>query len=665
MKTSDLVTKIKGVGEKRAELLKKLDIETVEDLLYHRPSYYRDLRQHTPISVITEGELIVVKASVTMPPRWVRRFGKFSLFTFEISDGTAVMDINIFNLPFLFTKYKPGDTYRFYGKAKIFKDRLQMDNPEVFAEGTEKDVLPYYPLTAGITQTNMRQLALLALGVEIAPFYSGAFMNFAEIQDDLSDFTCLHSPSTMQMPEFGRKSLAKKEFLLFNCMLSLTDKEKIPREPLCISEDSIEAYTKKLPYTLTGAQLRVIAEIYGDLKGSLPANRLVQGDVGSGKTAVAMFGAFACAIAKGQSIIMAPTELLAEQHAAFAREIFGEAHIALLKGSTKASERKKIFEKLASGETVLLISTHAVLYSDIAFSNLQLVIIDEQHRFGVEQRAKLIQNRPDIHMISLSATPIPRSLAMILYGNADISVIDEMPPARIPPKTFIMSRSKRGSLYKWLDDMVKNGEKAYIVCPLLEPSEGIEAVSVQELSEDLHKAFPDMNIAMLHGKMKDVQKQEIMSDFRKGKANVLVSTTVVEVGVDVSDATIMVVENADRFGLAQLHQLRGRVGRGDRESYCYFVSDGSGIEHLQILKDCNDGFEIAKQDLQFRGSGEFFGTKQHGEESFRVADILQDADLLLSAQKILEKMPEAFPEDYRILTKLAESNLNDSNSTAI
>lgn len=653
------VTALNKIGPKTAKLLKNLEIETVEDLLYHFPAYYRDFRAPQKIAEIAQAEIGLVRAKLTMPPRWIRRFGKTSIFSFEVADGTGVLDINIFNLPFLFEKYKVGQEYLFYGKPKIFRNRVQMDNPEVFQLDSAPSMMAYYPLTAGINQRVLRQAVKTALEtLELSEEYSPLFYRACRLRRDLEDFSGIHFPEHPEESELARRSLAKKELLLFHRMMELSATKMQHRTSLEFPGQLREEFLAKLPFACTGAQKRVMGEIERDLRAECSANRLVQGDVGSGKTVVALYAAYAVQAAGGQSVLMAPTELLADQHFSFAMTLFGE-RVCLLKGSSTPTERKEIFQRLADGEIALLIGTHAVLYGDLPFRRLELLMVDEQHRFGVQQRSALLKAHPGAHMVVFSATPIPRSLALILYGNADISVLDERPPGRTPPATHLVSGRKREDMYRWIEKKVQEGEKVYIVCPLMEPSEGIAARSVQGVWQELRQSCPALRTDTMYGKMSAAQKQEVMERFRRGETQVLISTTVVEVGVDVPDARIMVIENADRFGLAQLHQLRGRVGRGGGTSYCYLVSDGSGLERLKILKNCNDGFEIARQDLALRGTGEFFGQRQHGRESFRAADLLEDADLALETKKILEELEGQLPKDYQILTQKAREKLEE------
>lgn len=659
------VTALKKIGPKTAKLLENLEIRTVEDLLYHFPAYYRDFRAPQKIREAQDGNAVLVRAKLTMPPRWIRRFGKSSIFTFEVADGTGVLDINIFNLPFLFEKYQAGQEYLFYGKAKLFRSRMQLDNPEVFTQSGVPGIMAYYPLTAGVNQRTLRGAVKTALEtLECSEVYSEKLRQTLGFREDLEDFWGIHMPATPEESVCARRSLAKKELLVFNRMIELSATEARQRPALAFSEETNQAYLEKLPFACTGAQQRVMGEIESDLKKKVSANRLVQGDVGSGKTAVALFAAYAVQQAGGQSVLLAPTELLADQHYDFAKKIFGEG-VRLLKGSSTAKEREKIFRGLASGEISLLIGTHAVLYGTLPFAKLELLMVDEQHRFGVAQRSALLEAHPGAHRIVFSATPIPRSLALILYGNAEISILDELPPGRTPPATHLVGPGKRRDMYAWIAQKVKEGEKAYVVCPLLEPSEGINARSVLEVQQELKENLPEVATEILHGRMSAAQKQEAMERFRKGEIAILISTTVVEVGVDVPDARIMVVENADRFGLAQLHQLRGRVGRGSGASYCYLISDGSSLERLKILKNCHDGFEIARQDLALRGTGEFFGERQHGEETFRAADLLEDADLVLETKKILGEIREKFPKDFDALTRQAQAKLQERQSGSI
>ena len=660
------VTDVKGIGPKTADLLQKLNIQTVQDLLYHKPVYYKDLSVITPIGEICTEGYVVIKAVVCSAPRWIRRDRKFSLFTFTVTDSTGTLQINIFNLPFMFKNYQIGKEYIFLAKIKAFRGKMQMDNPEVLPGTTPLGLIAYYPLTSGISQNAMRTMIKNALQtVQIAESYSPEFLVAQDLCTNREEMFWMHQPSNAEELAKAKRSLAVKEILMFLQLLKETAKKPLAAESFDLREDIADTYLSKLPFQCTNAQRRAILDIFHDLNTPIAANRLIQGDVGSGKTAVALFAVFATISSGYQAVVLAPTGLLAEQHFRSAEKLFGQ-RAALLTGATSAKERKILYERLNSGEIGVLISTHAVLYDDVPFKDLRVMIIDEQHRFGVLQRSYIMERYPTIHKFTMSATPIPRSLAMVLHGSASVSVLDEVPPGRIKVKTHILNETKRKAMYDWIAERIQtNNEKVYVVCPLLEASEGLDALSVQEVLKEIKTAYPQISAAFLHGKMPAKEKTVVMEAFQSGKIHLLVSTTVVEVGVDIPDATIMVIESADRFGLAQLHQLRGRVGRGKEESYCYLVSDGSGIERLRILKECSDGFEIAKYDLAFRGAGDFFGTQQHGEMSFSFADILQDAPLFERLKIVLEEMPETYPEDYALLKGRIQARLDSDDKRYI
>ncbi|MBR6822629.1 MAG: ATP-dependent DNA helicase RecG [Clostridia bacterium] len=666
MRFSDPVEKLKGVGPKMAAVLSRLDINTVGDLLDHKPAYYKDLSQITPIYAADEGSFLICKGTVTSSPRWIKRTGGFSLFSFTVADGTGTLTINIFNIPYLFKNYKIGDTYYFLGRAKAFHRKLQMDNPEVIKEENLRGIAPYYPLTSGLTQNKLKTIIKNALETaEYEDMYSDGFLSEYGLLHSKDDYRFMHFPESMDELSRSKRSLSLKEILVFLKTLELTAVKREETKRVDIDDSVLDEFLSLLPFKCTGAQIRAMKDILSDIRKDRVANRLIQGDVGSGKTAVALFGVYAMKKAGLQSLILAPTSLLAEQHYNTAKNIFGD-EVRLLKGAASKKEHEELNSLLSEGKVSVLISTHAVLYEHFDFRALKLMIIDEQHRFGVEQRSFLMNSYPGIHKISMSATPIPRSLAMILHGNADISLLDEMPEGRMPVKTFILRPNKREDMYDWAAGRIRDlDEKAYIVCPLLEESEELPANSVMNVYEELRKRYPDIPIEFIHGKMKNQEKQDIMQRFKTGETRMLVSTTVVEVGVDVQDATMMIIENADRFGLAQLHQLRGRVGRGSRESFCYLISDGAGMERLKVLKDSNDGFYIAKKDLEFRGTGNFFGTEQHGDMTFVFADLLRDMDLFEEGKQMLSVMERDFREDYEALLTKVEDKIKDENNKYI
>ncbi len=659
MELTDSIAKIKGVGSKYEKLLHKIGLKTVGDLLHYPPVFYRDLSALSALSEVKEGDKALLKGEVTVSPRWIRRTVKTSLFKFEVSDKTGVLDVHIYNMPYAYNHYAPGSKFFFFGRLKQYRNRFFMENPEILPVGEGTGVLAYYPLTKGLTQKRLRGYVKTALEeVRFEEGYSRACGEKYGFNEDKADFCRLHRPSLEGEYEAARKSLAFKELLVFHRKLELLAKpaKKVP--PFPVPEDAVERFLAKLPFTCTKAQLRTIQEIYRDVavEGRL-SNRLIQGDVGAGKTVIAMFAAYLAHLSGKQALIMAPTELLAEQHFQFAREIFGGQAVAIYRGATGKAERKDIGQKLEKGEVSLLITTHAILYGDLAFKNLGAAVIDEQHRFGVAQRAYVSRISEDTHMFIMSATPIPRTLALALYGVTQISVLDELPPGRKPVATHIVSYAKRQGLYEWVKAETEKGEKAYVVCPLLEESEILNVKSVLEVQEELKGLFKPEQIGILYGALSSSEKKEVMDRFRSGEISLVISTTVVEVGIDVSDAGIIVIENADRFGLAQLHQLRGRVGRGGQKAFCYLLSDGSALERLRLLKSTNNGFEVARLDLEHRGMGQFFGEMQHGKSAFQIADPYRDMDILIEAKKALGIIKSEFPEDYRLLHEKARNEI--------
>lgn len=664
MNCQEKITAIRGVGPKTANLLKKLGIQTVKQLLCHKPTYYKDLSSVTPIYLLQKEQTAVVKATIMQAPKWGRRDRRFSLFSFSIGDGSGYLKVNIFNLPFLFEKYHVGDSYIFMGKPKEFHGRLQLDNPEILAVDTPLGMLAYYPLTAGLSQNALRQMINNALE-EVKFSHASctqAFLKEYQIYPLKKAFRELHRPQNAETLTIARRSLAFREILLFLYRMNMQTTEDQTADAFPSNSTDLQEYLQILPFCCTAAQKRAMQDIFADLTRPVAANRLIQGDVGSGKTVVAFFAVYMAQKYGYQSLVLAPTALLAEQHYRSAIKIFGE-RVALLTGSTTEKQRKILQQQLQDGQISLLISTHAVLYEKLDFPQLKLLIIDEQHRFGVIQRSLMATYYPGLHKITMSATPIPRSLAMILHGSADISVLNELPPGRVPVQTYLVDKNRRRSLYEWMAQQTAEGEKVYIVCPLLEPSEGISAVSVQEIYQGIQKKYPQIQVSFLHGQMNHEEKASVMKRFRNGEIQVIVATTVVEVGVDVPDATIIIIENADRFGLAQLHQLRGRVGRGKKASYCYLVTDGSGLERLKILKECNDGFEIARRDLAYRGAGNFFGTEQHGVTSFCFADLLQDAELFQEAKEAFAQLPGKYPQDHQFFIEYAKKETEEFSNT--
>ena len=657
MRLSDPITRLKGIGEKRAALFHRLEIATVGDLLNHVPYRYDDLRYTARLGEVKPGDTALVRGRIVAQPRWIKRTGRFSVFSFAIFDDTGSMSISVFNMPFTMKRFAKGAEFCFYGKVKIFQDSLHMDNPRVFQPDARLGIEPVYALTAGLNNAAVRAAVAQALAeAEPDASFSPAFLQATGLGEDMEDYRHVHTPTSMEEAEAGRLSLAKKELLIFLRLMRLIDRSEVAVEPLCLKEQWVEEFCAGLPFQPTAGQRQAMEDIFRDMGQTRPMNRLIQGDVGSGKTAVAMFAAYLAMKAGGQAALMAPTEILASQHYEQAKRFFGP-RAALLTGSSTAAERRDIWERVATGQVSLLIGTHALLYAEAGFQNLRLIITDEQHRFGVAQRAALAGGREDLHTLVMSATPIPRTLALILFGKTQISEIRELPPGRQPVKTFVVGINRRAKLYQWVHDRVMDGDRAYVVCPLVEPAEeggGISAVALQAL---LARKFPDISVGLIHGKMPQAQKAQAMAQFKAGEVQLLVATTVIEVGVDVPEATIMVVENADRFGLAQLHQLRGRVGRGKKEAFCYLTTDGSSGDRLAVLKESADGFYIAEKDLEYRGGGELIGQRQSGAMSLAVSKLMSDGGLMDWAQETMARLGEAFPEDYEKLTAQAEKRL--------
>jgi ATP-dependent DNA helicase RecG len=659
---------LKGVGEKTKQTFEKAGIENLNDLLTYYPRSYESFEPPVQIAALKEGDLAAVRAQLTAPvaTKYVRGL---SIASALCSDGSEMLALTWFNMPFLRNQLRTGVTYIFRGRIKLRGPRLLMEQPAVFHEeqyqGMTGALRPVYSLVKGLTgqmvQKAVRQvLAQKDLMQDYLPEkyrlqYQLSEYNFAIEQ--------IHFPKDHQAMLLARKRLVFDEFLFFILQLrSLKSYRETSENHFQIhpSRDA-KRLLANLPYTLTSAQLRVWKTIEQELQGEAVMARLIQGDVGSGKTIVSILALIMVAESGYQGALMVPTEVLARQHYASVQELIEQNGFSyqavLLTGSMTARQKREAYEKIASGEASIIIGTHALIQDKVVYHDLALVITDEQHRFGVRQRELLSLKGQTPHTIVMSATPIPRTLAVILYGDLDISVINEMPSNRLPIKNCVVNTSYRKKAYEFIKNQVEQGHQAYVICPMVEESEAIEAENVVEYTEILRQELPPkMNVEYLHGKMKPTEKNEIMDRFLHNEIQVLVSTTVVEVGVNVPNATVMMIENAERFGLAQLHQLRGRVGRGSAQSYCIFLHtmDGKAIqERLDILCKSNDGFEIANRDMQLRGPGDLFGVRQSGMLDFTLADIYTDAALLQqaneTADEILDEDPElALPQHRRL-----------------
>ena len=649
---------IKGIGEARAAALEKLGITTLGDLIAYFPRGYEDRTQVRPIRELTAGESVCVRGMVAADLTAYRISGGRTIAKTRVVDDSGSLDLVFFNMEHRRDALHQGDVCVFFGKVEDNLRRKQMINPLFEPEGRQQvtgRIMPIYPLTAGVTQGLMARAARQGLDAcrellpdvlpdEVRQAHKLCYVNYA--------YENIHFPASPEALEVARRRLVFEELFLLTCGLQLLrQRRRDVAGPAC-RRMSMEPFYRRLPFALTGAQRRAIADAVEDMVSGKPMNRLCQGDVGSGKTMVAA----ACiwfAVENGwQTALMAPTEILARQHYQGLAPLLARFSIrcALLTGSTRAKERREILAGLADGSIDLCIGTHALLTEDVQYRRLGLVVTDEQHRFGVNQRAALSQKAEDPHLLVLSATPIPRTLALVIYGDLDVSVIDELPPGRQKVDTFALGESYRPRVQAFIRKLAAVGQQIFIVCPLVGEADQIpdERKAVTAYAKQLQEqVFPDLRVAVLHGKMKPREKEKVMAAFAAGESDILVSTTVVEVGVDVPNATCMVVENADRFGLSQLHQLRGRVGRGKAKSYCILLSDSQNEEtraRLKVMTQTNDGFRISQEDLRLRGPGDFFGQRQHGLPAMKIADLSCDMRLLDEAQTAARQLMAQDPE---------------------
>ena len=644
-KLSDPITMLKGVGEVRAKQLAQLNIFTLRDLICHFPRGYEDRTKLVPIEKLEPDVPACFRAMVMNTPRTSHIRKGLDLTKVQVADTTGRLNVTFFNSRFAAQQLEYGREYIFYGAVSGDFIGYSMTNPVFEAPEsqpvTTRRILPIYPLTAGLTNAALLRLVQQALAVcglpeEILP---------AEVREKYGilpaerAYFAIHEPNSMAEAELAKKRMIFEEFFVFSAGLSLMRAARKEKKTEPYTDFDMAPFYDSLPFTLTGAQRRAVGEILEDFRRGIPMNRLVQGDVGSGKTMVAAAAAYCAARNGAQTALMAPTEILAEQHFASLSALFVPlgVSVALLTGSMTGKQKKDVRERIAAGEVQVVIGTHALLSESTRFDNLGLVITDEQHRFGVGQRSRLSAKGEDPHLLVMSATPIPRTLALILYGDLDVSILDELPPGREPVDTFLVGESYRPRINAFIRKQVAEGHQCFVVCPAVEENEelGIKAASVW--AETLQQTvFPDLRIALLHGQMKGAEKEAAMASFARGEADVMVATTVIEVGVDVPNATLMVIEDADRFGLSQLHQLRGRVGRGKAKSYCILTTHNRNPETLQRLKalcKTTDGFKIAEEDLRLRGPGDSFGSRQSGLPAFRVADLGCDLAAMKDAQQ--------------------------------
>lgn len=640
---------LKGVGEKTEKLFQKIGITTAEELLRYYPRTYDIYEEPVEIASAEEDKTVSIRATIATGI-YINQIRNLQVLTTTVADASGRLPVAWFNAPYLRGTLKKGSVFILRGKIIRKKGRPQMEHPEIFTPAAYEEIIhsmqPVYGLTKGLSNKMITKLVHQILDTrplhgeylpeEIRERYQLADANYA--------IRTIHFPKNMQELLTARKRLVFDEFLLFVLAIQLL-KEKteeapntFPMKPVWTTEEIIEG----LPYDLTGAQKNVWHEIERDLSGHKLMSRLVQGDVGSGKTVIAFLAMVLSAENGFQSALMVPTEVLANQHYEGFLRLMEEQNIAschpvLLTGSITARQKREIYQKIADGEVNVIIGTHALIQEKVEYKNLGLVITDEQHRFGVRQREALTTRGNPPHVLVMSATPIPRTLAIILYGDLDISIIDELPAKRLPIKNCVVGTSYRPKAYSFIEKQVQMGRQAYVICPMVEESEGLEAENVTDYARKLQEILPgEIKVEILHGKMKPKEKNRIMEAFASGEIQVLVSTTVVEVGVNVPNATVMMVENAERFGLSQLHQLRGRVGRGEHQSYCIFIqgnNEENTSKRLKILNESNDGFYIAGEDLKLRGPGDLFGIRQSGLMEFKIGDIYNDAGILKNASE--------------------------------
>ena len=637
---------IKGIGETRAKALQKLGVTTLGDLLSYFPRRWEDRTLTRPIRELPVGEYACVRAMLAGDPTASRIAGGRTLVKVRAVDDSGALDVAFFNQEYRKTSLHKGETYIFYGKVEGDLLRRRMTNPLLEPEGRQLltgRIMPVYPLTAGVTQTMLAKAMRQGLDAcegllpdvlpdDVRQAHHLCYTGYA--------YENIHFPSSPEALDIARRRLVFEELFLLSCGLQLLRSRRgTERGPAC-ENVALTPFYDALPFALTGAQRRAVEQAVTDMTSGRSMNRLCQGDVGSGKTMVAAACVWFAAQSGWQSALMAPTEILARQHYENLAPLFARFGLrcALLTGSTRAKERREILAGLSDGSIDLCIGTHALLTEDVQYARLGLVITDEQHRFGVGQRAALSKKAASPHILVLSATPIPRTLALIIYGDLDVSVIDELPPGRQRVDTFAVNESYRQRLNGFIRRQVAQGHQVFIVCPLIAEDDQLpdERKAVAAYADKLRReVFPDLRIAVLHGRMKAREKEAVMAAFAAGESDILVSTTVVEVGVDVPNASLMVVENAERFGLSQLHQLRGRVGRGSAKSWCILLSDSENEDtrrRLRVLTETNDGFKISEEDLKLRGPGDFFGQRQHGLPTLKAADLSCDMRLLDEAQ---------------------------------
>ena len=646
---------IKGVGPQKAALLQKLNIFTLEDLITYFPRGYEDRGNPKKIAELADGEETLVEAVAVSRLSEVKIRKNMILEKLVIRDETGTCLITWFNQRYLKGRFNVGEKYKFYGKVSVKAGKVELSNPvfeDIETSNNTGKIIPVYPSTYSLTQGSIRRAienGLKLVNEELDETLPDYLLKEYDLLDLKNSIKQIHFPDTFEMYGKARKRLVFEELLAMQLGLLNLKKDTIQNKGIAFSKDvKMSEIIDSLPFKLTKAQLRVLEEIDKNMESEKPMNRLLQGDVGSGKTIVSVIAAFKAVKSGYQAAIMAPTAILATQHLEEFKKVLKDFDIncELLLGGTSKKKRTEILEKVNNGEIDILIGTHSLLVEDVEFKNLGLVVTDEQHRFGVRQRGTIVSKGQNPDVLVMTATPIPRTLALILYGDLDISIIDELPPNRKKIETFAVNKSMEQRINSFIIKNLQEGRQAYVVCPLVEENEEINAKSVVETTKKYSEILSGYKVECLYGKMKQKEKEEIMQNFKDGKIDVLVSTTVIEVGVNVPNATLMIIESAERFGLAALHQLRGRVGRGDKQSYCILKCKASSPEakqRMEIMQKTNDGFLIAEKDLELRGTGEFFGTKQHGIPEFKIANLFEDMEILKCIQSVALKIQNEDP----------------------
>ena len=658
---ADLNTEVrylKGIGEKKAQALNKLGVFSLRDLVSFFPRRYEDRSAVKPIALTVEGESVCVEAMVAETPRLARVRRGLDLVKLRAVDDSGSLDLTFFNQPYAKDNLRRGETYVFYGKIEVSGARRSMVNPVYERAGGPRTVtgriLPVYRTAAGLNQRSMLSAVRQGLDAcldQLPDVLPHDVRERCQLAQTGYAYENIHFPADFTALELARRRLIFEELFVLACALGRMRGERTRERGIQMRPQSMDCFCAALPFSPTGAQKRAVEQALSDMDSGTVMNRLVQGDVGSGKTLVAAALIWHCAENGYCSAFMAPTEILAEQHCRTLTELLGPLglRIGKLTGSMSAKEKREVKAALKAGGLDLIIGTHALFSQDVEYERLALVVTDEQHRFGVGQRSALIGKGQRPHVLVMSATPIPRTLALIIYGDLDVSVIDELPPGRQKVDTFAVDESYRGRLNGFIRKLVSEGRQVFVVCPMVEENEELPAPlkNAQEHAEELARTFPDLRVACIHGRMKAKEKDAVMAATVAGEIDILVATTVIEVGVDVPNAALMIVENAERFGLSQLHQLRGRVGRGQHKSWCILVSDNDGEENrarLSIMTKTNDGFRIAEEDLRLRGPGDFFGSRQHGLPEMHVADLGADVNVLQKAQQEATLLLAADPE---------------------